>query len=80
MDLFALLYLSDLVKYKSVNTRLTDDSLLLVMSTNSKGSSNTFFERSIIYAPPTKSNKLNGRIRKIMNFASCKREIKQSYF
>ena len=46
----------------------------------SKGSSNTFFERSFIYAAPTEWNKLDGRIRKITNFDSFKREIKTTLF
>ena len=46
----------------------------------SKGSSNTFFERSFIYAAPTEWNKLDGHIRKITNFESFKREIKKLYF
>ena len=75
-------YLRELVikKNKSANTRLADDSLLPVMRPISKGSSDTFFERSFIYAAPTEWNKLDGRIRKITNFDSFKREIKQLYF
>ena len=57
VDLSALLYLRELVKKKnkSANTRLADDSLLLVVPQISEGSStcNTFFERSFIYAAPT---------------------------
>ena len=67
-------------KNKSVNTRLADDSFLLVVPPISKGSSNTFFERSFIYAAPTEWNKLDGRIRKINNFDSFKREIKTILF
>ena len=83
VDLSAPLYLRELVKKKnkSANTRLTDDSLLLVVSPISKGSSNTFFERSFIYAAPTEWSKLDGRIRKIITiFDSSKREIKTLYF
>ena len=69
VDLSAPLYLRELVnktcENKSANTRLADDSLLLVVPPISKGSSNTFFERSFIYAAPTEWNKLDGRIRKI---------------
>ena len=81
-DLSASLYLCELVKKKnkSANTRLTDDSLLLVEPPISKGSSNTFFERSFIYAAPTEWNKLDGRIRKITNFDSFKHEIKTTLF
>ena len=43
-------------------------------------SSNTFFERSFIYAAPTEWNKLDGHIRKITNFDSFKREIKTTLF
>ena len=82
VDLSAPLYLRELVKKKnkSANTRLADDSLLLVVPPISKGSSNTFFERSFIYAAPTEWNKLDGRIRKITNFDSFKREIKATVF
>ena len=55
-------------------------SLLLVVPPISKGSSNTFFERSFIYVAPTEWNKLDGRIRKITNFDSFKREIKTTLF
>ena len=82
VDLSAPLYLRELVKKKnkSANTRLANDSLLLVVPPISKGSSNTFFERSFIYAAPTEWNKLDGRIRKITNFDSFKREIKTTLF
>ena len=72
VDLSAPLYLRELVKKKnkSANTRLADDSLLLVVPPICKGSSNTFFERSFIYAAPTEWNKLDGRIRKNTNFDS----------
>ena len=77
LDLSVPLYLRELVKKKnkSANTRLADDSLILVVPPISKGSSNTFFERSFIYAAPTEWKKLDGRIRKITNFDSFKREI-----
>ena len=82
VDLSAPLYLRALVKkkIKSANTRLADDSLLLVVPPISKGSSNTFFELLFIYATPTEWNKLDGRIRKITNFDSFKREIKTTLF
>ena len=83
VDLSAPLYLRELVKKKnnkSANTRLADDSLLLVVPPISKGSPNTFFERSFIYAAPTEWDKLDGRIRKITNFDSFKREIKTTLF
>ena len=82
VDLFARLYLREPLKKKnkSANTRLADDSLLLVVPPISKGSSNTFFERLFIYAAPTEWNKLDGRIRKITNFNSIKREIKITLF
>ena len=81
VDLSAPLYLRELVKKKnkSANTRLADDSLLLVPPIN-KGSSHTFFERSFIYTAPTELNKLDGRIRKITNIDSFKREIKTTLF
>ena len=82
VDLSAPLYLRELVKKKnkSANARLADDSLLLVVPPISKGSSNTFFGRSFIYAAPTEWNKLDGRIRKFFNFDSFKREIKTTLF
>ena len=82
VDLSAPLYLRGLVKKKnkSANTRLAHDSLLLVLQPISKDSSNTFFERSFIYAAPTEWNKLDGRIRKITNFDSFKRDIKKLCF
>ena len=58
--------------------RSADDSFLLVVSRI--GSSNTFFERSFIYAAPSEWNKLDGRIRKNTNFDSFKREIKTTLF
>ena len=78
MDLSAPLYLRELVKKKnkSANTRLADDSLLLVVPPICKGSSNTFFERLFIYAAPSEWNKMDDRIRKIINVGSFKREIK----
>ena len=51
-------------KNKSANTRLADDSLLLVVRPISKGSSNAFLERYCIYAAPTESNELDGSIRR----------------
>ena len=82
VDLSALLYLRELVKKKnkSANTRLADDSLLLVVPPISKGSPTIFFEQSFIYAAPTEWNKLDGRIRKITLFDSFKREIKATLF
>ena len=82
VDVSDPLYLRELVKKKnkSANTRLADGSLLLVVLPISKGSSNTFFERSFIYAAPTKWSKLDGCIRKITNFDSLKREIKRTLF
>ena len=49
VDLSAPLYLRELVKKKnkSANTRLADDSLLLVVPPIRKGRSNTFFVRSL---------------------------------
>ena len=82
VDLSVPLYLRELVKKKnkSANTRLADDSLLLVVPPISKGSSNRFFEQSFIYAAPTEWNKLDRRIRKITKFDSFKREIKTTFF
>ena len=82
VDLSAPLYLRELVKKKnkSANTRLADDSLLLVVPPISKGSSNTFFERSFIYAAPTEWNKLDGRIRKIVILTHLNVKLKQLYF
>ena len=82
VDLSAPLYLRELVtkKNKSENTRLADDSLLLIVPPISKGNSHTFFERSFIYAAPTEWNKLYGRIGNITNFDLFIREIKTTLF
>ena len=83
VDLCVPLYLRELVKktHKSANTRLADDSLLLVVPPINKGSSNTFLnDRLFILHAPTKLNKLDGRIRKNTNFDSFKREIKTTLF
>ena len=83
IDLFALLYLHELVKEKNkpANTRLADDSLLLVVPPISKGSCNTFFERLFIYAALTEWNKLDGRIRKkILILTHLNVKLKQLYF
>ena len=82
VDLSASLYVRELVKKKnkSANTRLADDSLLLVVLPISKGSSNTFFERSFIYVAPTEWNKLDGRIRKLLILTHLNVKLKQLYF
>ena len=81
MDLSAPLYLRELVKKKnkSANTRLADDSFLLVPPI-SKGSSNIFFKLSFIYAAPTEWNKLNGRIGKITKLTHLNVKLKQLYY
>ena len=82
VDLSAPLYLRELVKKKnkSANTRLADDSLLLAVPLISKGSSNTFFEQSCIYAAPIEWNKLDGRIRKILILTHLNVKLKQLHF
>ena len=53
---------------------------MIILLPISKSSSNTFFQLLFIYAAPTEWNKLDGRIRKITNFDSFKREIKTTLF
>ena len=53
---------------------------MLVVPPVSKGSSDTFFEQSFIYAAPTEWNKLDGRIRKISNLTHLNVKLKQPYF
>ena len=53
-------YLCELINKKShVNTRLGTDHHQLIIPPISKDSSNTFLERSFIYAAPCEWNKLN---------------------
>ena len=82
VDLSAPLYLRELAKKKnkSANTRLADDSLLLVVLPISKGSSNTFFERSFIYAAPAEWKKLDSRVRNLLIVTHLNVKLKQPYF
>ena len=77
------MYLSELVKNKSssTNTRSAiDDLLLLVIPPLSRNCSNTFFERSYIFAAPTEWDRLDKRIRRISNLNTFKSEIKTILF
>ena len=82
MDLSALLYLRELVKKKSksANTRLADDSLLLVMPPMSKGSSNTFFNDCLFMLHLLSGINWMIVFEKLNNFDSFKRESKTTLF
>ena len=76
------MYLSELVKKKSIstNTRSASDDLLLVIPPVSRNGSNTFSERSFNFATPTEWNRLGKRIRRISNLNKIKFEIKTILF
>ena len=67
-------------KSSSTNTRSVNDDLLLVIPPLSRSCSNTFFERSINFAAPTKWNGLNKWIRRISNRNIFKSTIKPTLF
>ena len=73
-------YLSELITKKEshVNTRLGTDHHQLIMPSISKDCSNTFLERSFIYAAPCEWNKLSEHIR-TSNFDCFKKSVKQCY-
>ena len=62
----------------SVNTRLGADHHQLIMPPNCKDCSNTFLERSFIYAAPCEWNKLSECIR-TSTFDSFRKRVKQCY-
>ena len=63
----------------SVNTRLGSDQHQLIMPPISKDCSNTFLERSFIYAAPCEWNKLSECIR-TSSFYSFRRSVKTMLF
>ena len=66
--------------YKShVNTRLGTDHHQLIMPPISKDCSNTFLERSFIYAAPCEWNKLSEHIR-TSNFDCFRKSVKTMLF
>ena len=73
-------YLCELINKKEshVNTRLGTDHHQLIMPPISKDCSNTFLERSFIYAAPCEWNKLSEHIR-TSNFDCSGRVLKQCY-
>ena len=77
----SLIYLCELISRResSVNMRLGSDQLQLIMPPISKDCSNTFLERSFIYAVPCEWNKLSECIR-TSTFDSFRKSVKQCYF
>ena len=61
-----------------MNTRLGPDHHQLIMPPISKDCSNTFLERSFIYAAPCEWNKLSEHIR-TSNFDCFRKSVKTSY-
>ena len=74
-------YLFELISRKesSVNTRLGADHNQIIMPPISKDCSNTFLDRSFIYAVPCQWNKLSEYIIK-SNFYSFRKSIKTMLF
>ena len=72
-------YLCELISRResSVNTRLEADHHQLIMPPISKDCSNTFHERSFIYAAPCEWNKLSECIR---TFDSFRKSVKTMLF
>ena len=73
----ALPYLCELINKKEshLNTRLGTDHHQLIMAPISKDCSNTFLERSFIYAAPCEWNKLSEHIR-TSNFDCFRKSVK----
>ena len=74
-------YLCELISRResSVNTRLGSDQHQLIMPPISKDCSNTFLERSFIYAAPCEWNKLSECIR-TSSFDSFRKSVKTMLF
>ena len=74
-------YLCELINKKEshVNTRLGTDHHQLIVPPISKDCSNTFLERSFIYAAPCEWNKLSEHIR-ISNFDCFRKSVKTMLF
>ena len=72
-------YLCELINKKEshVNTRLGSDHHQLIMPPISKDCSNTFLERSFIYAAPCEWNKLSEHIR-TSNFDCFRKSVKNN--
>ena len=66
-------------KESHVNTRLGNDHHQLIMPPISKDCSNTFLERSFIYAAPCEWNKLSEHIR-TSNFYFFRKSVKTILF
>ena len=77
----ALSYLWELISKKEnhVNTRLGTDHHQLIMPPISKDCSNTYLERSFIYAAPRERNKLSEHIR-TSNFDCFRKSVKTMLF
>ena len=74
-------YLCELISRResSVNTRLGSDQHQLIMPPISKDCSNTFLDRSFIYAAPCEWNKLSECIR-TSSFDSFRKSVKTMLF
>ena len=74
-------YLCELISRResSVNTRLGSDQHQLIMPRISKDCSNTFLDRSFIYAAPCEWNKLSECIR-TSSFDSFRKSVKTMLF
>ena len=77
----APIYLCELISRResSVNTRLGSEQHQLIMPPISKDCSNTFLERSFIYAAPCEWNKLSEYIR-TSSFDSFRKSAKTMLF
>ena len=77
----ALTYLCEMISRResSVNTWLGSDQHQLIMPPIGKDCSNTFLERSFIYAVPYKWNKLSECIR-MSTFDSFRKSVKTMLF
>ena len=79
--MYLVFYLCELINKKEshVNTRLGTDHHQLIMPPISKDCSNTFLERSFIYAAPCEWNKLSEHIR-TSNFDCFRKSVKTMLF
>ena len=73
-------YLCELIsrRERSVNTRLGADHHQLIMPSICKDCSNTFLERSVMYAVPCEGNKLSEHIR-TSNLDCLRKSVKTMY-
>ena len=81
IDCIIVCYLCELISRResSVNTRLGSDQHQLIMPPISKDCSNTFLDRSFIYAAPCEWNKLSECIR-TSSFDSFRKSVKTILF